>query len=212
MPKMARLRSLFVPACIGLFFLVAAGWYYSFWIPSRHRYLDDRNFRVLRTLSEQVRLSVDNFDRMLDNAADAGITSANLKEYLVNVAPQLEALDEKDGEEVTRNDFGDPPKVAVAADDGTHYLYMAFQRDVNDASIKYAVRTDLDKLERRLIPPDNRNPFEDVLLARNDGSVIFRKSTPGIEVTRIDAFEDDNGAPEKQDGAKTEKPESGRTE
>lgn len=72
MPTMARLRTLFVPACISVLFLVAAGWYYSFWIPARHRYLDDRNFRVLRTLSEQIRLSVDNFDRMLDNAADAG--------------------------------------------------------------------------------------------------------------------------------------------
>ena len=212
MPTMARLRTLFVPACIGLFFLVAAGWYYSFWIPTRHRYLDDRNFRVLRTLSEQIRLSVDNFDRMLDNAADAGITSVNLKEYLVNVAPQLEALDEKDGEAVTRNDFGDPPKVAVAADDGTHYLYMAFQRDVNDTSIKYAVRADLDKLVSRLVPPDNRNPFDDVLLAQNDGSVIFQKSTPGIEVARIDAFEDENGAPGKLEDAKTAKPESGSTE
>lgn len=213
MSTMARLRTLFVPACIGLFFLVAAGWYYSFWIPTRHRYLDDRNFRVLRTLSEQIRLSIDNFDRMLDNAADAGIISVNLKEYLVNVAPQLEALDEKDGEEVTHNDFGDPPKVMVAADDGTHYLYMAFQRDVNDASIKYAVRADLDKLVSRLLPPDNRNPFDDVLLARNDGSVIFQKSTPGIEVSRIDAFEGgEEGASEKPEGAKTEKSKSSSTE
>lgn len=213
MPTMARLRTLFVPACIGLFFLVAAGWYYAFWIPTRHRYLDDRNFRVLRTLSEQIRLSIDNFDRMLDNAADAGIISANLKEYLVNVAPQLEALDEKDGEGVTHNDFGDPPKVTVAADDGTHYLYMAFQRDVNDASIKYAVRADLDKLVSRLVPPDNRNPFDDVLLARIDGSVIFQKSTPGIEVARIDAFEEDEeGALEKPEGAKTEKSKSSSTE
>jgi hypothetical protein len=219
MPTMARLRTLFVPACIGLLFLVAGGWYYSFWIPTRHRYLDDRNFRVLQTLSEQIRLSVDNFDRMLDNAADAGVKSDNLKEYLANVAPQLEAVDEKEGEEVIHNDFGDPPKVAIAADEGTHYLYIAFQRDVNDKRIKYAVRADLDKLVKRLVPPDNRNPFDDVLLAQNDGSVIFQKSTlgtqrstPGIEVARIDAFEDENGALGKPEDAKTEKPESGSAE
>ena len=211
MPTMARLRTLFVPACIGLLFVVAAGWYYAFWIPTRHRYLDDRNFRVLQTLSEQIRLSVDNFDRMLDNAADAGIKSANLKQYLANVAPQLEALDKNDGE-AFRNDFGDPPKVMVAADEGTHYLYMAFQRHVNDGSIKYAVRADLEKLVSRLVPPDNRNPFDDVLLARVDGSVIFQKSTPGIEVAGIDAFEDANGAPEKVESAKTEKPKTGAKE
>src|ERR1700751_1092878 len=126
MLTLARLRSLFVPVCIALALMVVAGWYYSFWLPSRHRYLDDRNFRVLRTLGEQIRLSIDGFDKMLDHAADSRITSESLKDYLRNVAPQLESPEEKESESVVRDDYGDPPKMAVAADDGTHFLYLAF--------------------------------------------------------------------------------------
>jgi len=113
MPTLARLRSLLVPASIGLALVVAAGWYYSFWLPSRHRYLDDRNFRVLKTLGEQVRLSIDGFDKILDHAADSGIARESLNDYLHNVAPQLDSPEEKESESVIRNDYGDPPKVAV---------------------------------------------------------------------------------------------------
>src|SRR3954447_16796204 len=55
MSQLVRLRSLFVPASIVLFLLFAAGWYTLFWLPSESRYLDDRNFRVLHMLSDQIR-------------------------------------------------------------------------------------------------------------------------------------------------------------
>jgi hypothetical protein len=89
MSTLVRLRSFIVPASLALILALAAGWYHFFWLPSEHRYLDDRNFRVLKTLSDQIRLSINNFDRMLDDAADSGITGT-LKDYLSNVAPQLE--------------------------------------------------------------------------------------------------------------------------
>src|SRR5439155_16448791 len=188
---------LFVPITIGVIIVAGLGYYSLFWLPSQQRYLDDRNFRVLKTVSEQVRLSVNNFDKMMDNAAEAGIKSENLGGYLRNVAPQLETP--KDGESepvigrIADNNYSDPPKVAVAADEGTHFLYLAFQHDPRDPTTKYAVRTDLDKLIRGLLPPNNRNPFDVVLVAQNNGRVIFQQSSPGIDVARIDTLADASG-------------------
>src|SRR5260370_27671431 len=95
MPTSVRLRGFFVPASVGLILIVAVGWYNLFWLPSKHRYLDDRNFRVLRTLSEQIRLGINNFDKMMDNAADAGIGGDQIQEELPNIAPQIEKTEEQ---------------------------------------------------------------------------------------------------------------------
>jgi len=128
MSTLIRLRSLFVPITIGVIIVAGLGYYSLFWLPSQQRCLDDRNFRVLKTLSEQVRLSVNNFDKMMDNAADAGIKSENLGGYLRNVAPQLEKPEDNESKPVIGGDYGDPPKIAVAADEGTHFLYLGLIR------------------------------------------------------------------------------------
>src|SRR5258708_12496698 len=112
MPTSVRLRGLFVPASVGLILIVAVGWYNLFWLPSKHRYLDDRNFRVLKTLSEQIRLGINNFDKMMDNAADAGIARDKLQEYLTNGAPQLEKPhDEKTKSIIGKHHYAAPPTV-----------------------------------------------------------------------------------------------------
>src|SRR6266478_4579763 len=118
MPTSVRLRSFFVPASIGLILVAAIGWYNLFWLPSEHRYLDDRNFRVLKNLSVQIRASINNFDKMLDNAADSGITGSTLEDYLRSVAPQLEKPKDEESKPVIGSDYSDPPRIAVAADEG----------------------------------------------------------------------------------------------
>jgi hypothetical protein len=207
MPTSVRLRRFFVPASIGLILVVAVGWYDFLWLPSEHRYLDDRNFRVLKTLSVQIRASIDNFDKMLDNAADSGITNSTLEDYLSSVVPQLEKPKDEESKPIIGSDYSDPPRIAVAADEGTHFLYLAFQRK----QVKYPVRTDLNKLIGKLLPPDN--PFNILLVARHDGEVIFQKSTDdfqtssaGIELARLDMLEDASG------DTKTGKPDPIRVE
>src|ERR1700731_3975660 len=108
MKTLVRLRSFFLPASIGLLLVVAAGFYNLVWLPSEHRYLDDRNFRLLTTLSEQISASINNFDKMMDNASDSGISDAMLESYLNKVAPQLKRLDKEDGK-VLGDAYGDPP-------------------------------------------------------------------------------------------------------
>jgi len=217
MPTSVRLRRFIVPASVGLILLVAVGWYNFFWLPDTHRYLDDRNFRALKTLSEQIRLGINNFDKMMDNAADSGISNDKLQDYLSHVAPQLEKPDDEETESIIgkgdSSNYGDPPKISVVADEGTHFLYMAFKRTVEapvrstrHKQVRYAIRTDLDKLISKVLPPTNRNPFNIVLVARDDGTVIFQKSSPGIEVARIDTFEDESTAEQKK-----KKPEEAAT-
>jgi hypothetical protein len=219
MPTSVRLRRLFVPASIGLILAITIGWYNFFWLPSRDRYFDDRNFRVLKNLSEQIRLGINNFDKMMDNAADSGITNDRLQDYLSNVAPQLEKPADEETESIIGKDgnsYGDPPKISVVADDGTHFLYMAFKRAVQTGipstkskGVQYAIRTDLDKLIGKVLPPTNRNPFRIVLMAQESGTAIFQKSSPGIEVARIETFENESGADKK---GKPEDPAIGKSE
>lgn len=141
----------------------------------------------MTTLCEQISASINNFDKMMDNASDTGVTDETLKSYLKAVAPQLTRLDFED-RRVLGDSYGDPPNITVLPDEGTHFLYFAFLRAQNKT--EYAVRTDLDELIRRVLPPDNRNPFDVVLLAQGDGTVIFQKSAPGLAVARIEALED----------------------
>src|ERR1700680_528849 len=194
MSTLVRLRSLFVPASIGLILVVAVGWYNFFRIPSENRYLDDRNFRVVKTPSEQISPGINTFEKMMDNAAESGITSHTLGPYLASVVPQLVSLEQGDWEPFIGDDFSDPPKIAVAADDGTHFLYLAFKRQPKGhAAVQYAVRTDLNKLIDKLLPPSNRSPFDVVLLAQSDGTVIFQKSLSGIDVERVNTLDDASG-------------------
>jgi hypothetical protein len=205
MSMLVRMRRLFLPVSVGLFVVLAAGLYNFAWLPSQHKYLDNRNFRLLSTLGDQISTSINTFDKMLDNAADSGVpgndtakdsdanTDTNLNFYLKQVAPRLESMDEED-QKILGDDYGDPPNIAVRADEGTHFLYFAFKRTRDQITRKYAVRTDLDKLIRGLLPPRNRNPFDVVLVAQTDGTVIFQSSAPGLAVTNIDAFEDQSVA------------------
>ncbi len=211
MPTLVKMRSLFLPVSIGLFVVLAAGLYNFAWLPSQHKYLDSRNFRLLSTLGEELSTSVNTFDKMLDNAADSGVIGIDknpqgndengLKEYLQQVAPRLESVDSQD-REVLGDDYGDPPNIAVRADEGKHFLYFAFKRSLDGDTTRYAVRTDLDRLIGGLLPPANRNPFDVVLVAQKDGTVIFQSSAPELAVANIGAFEEESLA------AKTSKTES----
>ena len=195
MQKLARLRGLFLPTAIGLTLGVMAGWYYLIWLPLQHRYLDERNFRLLAVLSQEIQSSINNFDKMLDNASDSGITDKDdvLKDYLKQLAPQLKVVEGEDLE-VIGDDYGDPPNIAVRADEGTHFLYLAFKRTVNKETTKYAVRTDLDKLIGTLLPPTDRNPFDALLIANTDGTVVFQKSSQVLVLAKVDVILEESAA------------------
>ncbi len=68
-----RLRRFIIPAVIGLLLLVAIAFYNLSVLPGERSYLDERNFRALKTLSNQIFQSINTFDKMVDNATAAGL-------------------------------------------------------------------------------------------------------------------------------------------
>ena len=207
MPKRSWLRGLIVPLSILSILGVAFVAYYLYWVPSRQRLLDDRGFRYLKTLSDQIRLTANTYDKMLDHAVESGVIDAksksatrkNLDEFLTNVAPQLALVDVAEGKQLFNNDdFADPPKIAIEADEGTHFLYFAFGHEPEDkptvwGPFDFAVRTDLDQLINGLLGAPDLSPFDVVLISQGDGKVIFQKSLSGIEVAEIKKLEDASG-------------------
>jgi hypothetical protein len=204
MLKFAWLRNLIVPLVILFIFVVCFSIYYLYWVPDRQRHLDDRGFRYLSTLSDQIRLTLNTYDKMMDYAVDAGVvpkgekageTKAKqtkeplaLKTYLERVEPSLQAVDREDAAHViSPGDYRDPPMIAVQADEGTHFLYLAFHSSKGE---DFALRTDLDKLIQRLLGPPELSPFDVLLVSRNDGKVIFQRSISGVEVAQIKSLEE----------------------
>ncbi len=215
MRKPTWLRSLIVPVSILSILFVAFVAYYMYWVPSRQRLLDDRGFRYLKTLSDQIRLSMNTYDRMMDNAMNSGVveawankpgtinenaTRSNLQKFLANVAPQLVLVEAGEADPaVGKSSYEDPPRIAVKADEGTHFLYFAFRHELDqDAftaqkTFDFALRTDLDQAINRLLGAPSLSPFDVVLLAQGDGKVIFQRSLSGVEVSQITGLEDASG-------------------
>jgi hypothetical protein len=193
--NLSWLRNLFVPIIIVSVLFVAFGAFYLYWVPNRQRHLDDRGFRYLNTLSDQIRLTINTYDKMLDNAVDAEISRSMLPQYLNQVAPQLKVPELSEASHAVGSDCDDPPKIAVESDEGTHLLYLAFRRVPKNRRdpTAYVVQTDLDKLINELLGPANLIPFDVVLVARGDGHVIFQKSLSGIDVAQIRDLEDASG-------------------
>jgi hypothetical protein len=197
-PKLIWLRRFIVPAIIVSALFVAFVGYYLYWVPNRQRHLDDRGFRYLKTLSDQIRLTLNTYDKMLDNAVDGGVSEHNLQDYLGNVAPQLVAQERSEVDHIIGDDYDDPPKIAIVADEGTHFLYLAFGRNrehkgPRNRPLTYAIRMDLDKLIDGLLGSPDIRPFDVVLVAQRSGKVIYQKSLSGIEVSQIKNLDDASG-------------------
>jgi hypothetical protein len=193
------MRALLIPECIAFILLIAVLAYNFYFLPTQRRYFDDCNLRILKALTDQIRLSINAYDKMIDNAESSGVTGTALPAYLASVAPQLVKAEEDESRAVVGDDYGDPPKIAVASDEGTHFLYLAFK---HGRSTRYTIRTDFEKLVDKLSPPASRCPFDAILIAQSDGTVIYQRSTSGIAISRINTL--DNALVDE----KQKKPES----
>jgi hypothetical protein len=187
MSVLVRLRRFIIPAAIGLLLLSAIAFYNLSVLPRERAYLDERNFRALKTLSNQIFQSINNFDKMVDNATSAGLKEKSLQTYFKNQSSHLEEFSYQDSKQIVGDDYGDPPKIAVATDEGTHFLYLAFKRTELP---KFALRTDLEKLINKI---SSRCPFDIVVVAQADGTVIYQTTQPGIGLARINALENASG-------------------
>jgi len=128
MPKFAAyIRLLFLPVSIGLIALLAAGWYNFIWLPAQLHDLDARNFRLLKTMGEQIKASVDNFDKMLDNAAAFGVKGGDgLRAFFKDLNLDMEGSPAEAKSVLAAADYDDPPRVMIRSDEGTHFLYLGY--------------------------------------------------------------------------------------
>jgi len=192
--NLSWLRNLFIPFIVMAVLFVGFGAYYLYWVPNRQRHLDDRGFRYLKTLSEQIRLTINTYDKMMDHAVEAGVSKRDLPDYLKLTAPQLTVPGDSEVNHAIGKDesgYGDPPKIDIEVDEGKHFLYLAFAFE-KDGDHR-VLRTDLDSLITELLGPDTLSPFDVVLVARSDGSVIFQKSLSGVEMVQLNNLEDASG-------------------
>jgi hypothetical protein len=138
-------------------------------------------------LSDQIRLTINTYDKMLDNAvASGGVTTrsgavdeSKLEIYLNLVSPELVVPEKSETEHIIGKDYDDPPRIAVKADEGTHFLYLAFRHSEKEEGkqapkepAELVVRTDLDKLINGLLGPPDVSPFDVVLLAQSNGNIV----------------------------------------
>ena len=193
-----QLRALVLPLGVAAFSAAALAWYGLVWVPAQQRYLNERNFRLLRTLSVQIKAKVDNFDLALDHTLEsydfARYTPEKLKQYVALFAPELEVLSQEDTDtrEIVLNDAGDPPHVAVQRDEGRSYLYLGLRRPVEegarDKDFKIAAKADLEVALGSFLNPGEE--FDALLLVDRNGQTILQRSPSGLELSRVDRLTD----------------------
>ena len=65
-----HLRAILLPLAVAVASIALVAWYGFVKIPAQQRYITDRNLRLLKTKSAQIKSKVDNFDLSVDHAID----------------------------------------------------------------------------------------------------------------------------------------------
>jgi hypothetical protein len=197
--RSVQLRALLLPLCVAIASMAALAWYGFVWIPSQQKYLNERNFRLLRTLGAQIKTKVDNFDGALDHALkslDGGDKLSSLKELVRRFAPDLEVLavtehppamqDPPSLEQSVLSRAGDPPRVQLQRDEGRNYLYLGLKQKLGHGqqTVFVLAKADLENATAPYLTP--RPEFDALLLVSRNGRVIAQESPQGLKLARVD--------------------------
>ena len=125
--RMSRLRAIGPPLAVATLSVAALVWFDKIWMPAQQQYLNERNLRVLRTISAQIKAKVDNFDQALDHAIDSfPIEDGNvdlLQKYVKLLSPELEIVtSDPKNPAFAKVTPWDPPNVTIQRDEGHNYL------------------------------------------------------------------------------------------
>src|SRR6267143_6134430 len=211
-----QLRAVLIPVGVAVFSIAALAWYGFVYIPSQQRYLNERNIRLLRTLGAQIRSKVNNFDQAMDHAVESFIINGKpiapekdqdrheLREYVKGFAPELDVLEKAEESEMLEKAsasagpdkggkpfslFDDPPRVKIVNDEGTHFLYLFYERAFRPDSIEKTVKIQLGvKADIESVVAEDlstRSEFETLVLADGEGRVIAQ-SKSGVRLVRLD--------------------------
>lgn len=199
-------RSLYVPLAMLLIAGAAACWYLLIWAPAQRAYLKDRDLRLLSIMSSQIQARVDNLDSILDHAAESNKRGKELQVFFEDQGIDFLGPSKGDdysnclpkaGDQCYRPEVdyrlvkraGDPPRVEIKRDEGTDYLYLAFE----NSSTIILVRARIVDL---VVPfMRTKQDFDALLLVQRNGHVIFYRAEPLLQLARIDALQDSQGQP-----------------
>ena len=190
-----RLRAVGPPLAVAAVSVAALVWFDKIWIPAQQQYLNERNLRVLRTISAQIKAKVDNFDQAIDHAIDSfPIENGNVElfqKYVKLLSSELEIVtaDPKHPAFAKVTPW-DPPNVRIQRDDGRNYLYIGYRHDSEHRGrppITLIARGDLDQVTEPFL---KRSDFDALLLLDGHGATIAQQSSSGLELTNVEKLRD----------------------
>lgn len=205
----SRFGAVLVPIGVAVLLLGGLAWYEFARVPAQEAYLNERNLRLLSTISGAIKAKIESFDGALDHAVtsfrpakdkDAVDTFArgvrlfapDLEVLALDPSPTKPRADDPNTPEVRLlNAAADPPRVLVERDEERYYLYLGARLEIADDTplhgtsvIKVFARSDLDAVLKPLL--DGNSEFADILVTTDAGDVIAQDSSVGLSLARID--------------------------
>jgi hypothetical protein len=194
-------RAIALPVSVAILSIAGLIWFDRVWVPAQRQYLSERNLRILRALSSQMKARVDNFDSAIDHAIDSMPSSKSghfnekeLQEYVRLFAPDLEIVVKEDSNEIPALEPSDPPRVALRRDEGRNYLYLAYshaQTREGNGRVEVVARADIGQVAAPYLTP--REEFDALLVVDRHGETIAQRSTSGLDLSRIKGLLDRAG-------------------
>jgi hypothetical protein len=198
-----RLGAVLVPIGVAIVLISALTWYGFVRVPAREAYLNERNLRLLSTVSGAIKAKIESFDGALDHAVNSFKPTRNkdavetFRQAVRLFAPDLEIValdpprvahgsdDPNAPEARLLKAAADPPRVLVERDEGRYYLYLGarLQGD-GDSVVTIFARSDLEAVLAPLL--DGKSEFTAVMVTTASGEVIAQNSSVGPTLSRLD--------------------------
>ncbi|MDN3515478.1 MAG: cache domain-containing protein [Candidatus Brocadia sp.] len=204
--KSSQLTQLRVSAITLFVLLIAFGAYYAFYVSSQKTYFTNRNFRLLADAGNQIRLKIENLHTVLNNAADIVVfdkgNSKKVKEVL-DLVPDLKLLNDPSIEKInpvtglfrelgwtpliTREENVKPAiSLNVKQEEETFWVYFDYTGGADSGRIRIRARSNF--LNKLIEPFFSRKVFDAVILAEEDGKVIFQRISSELRVVTLETL------------------------
>jgi len=155
---------------------------YYIHIRAQREYLTSRNFRILATMSDQIKVTVDNYQTVIRNACKEATQAARQLE--------LVAFLKQAGLELVEGDCKHGVNVGK--------LYLSVQREgvqldawlhLKDKKSGVEARINLKDVLGKFMPSEGDTVFEDIVVAdQHEGRVLYQQSRSGLRFTEVNVF------------------------
>jgi hypothetical protein len=159
------------PVVLLLGFLLALAGYYFLYAQKKTTYLVGRNFRLLATMGDEVRDSVQSYAKFLESQ---GNEKTDEKIKGLERVPCVEKRPET-GPMIRLTKSENPIEIAV------------FNKGV-------CARLAPDQIFKPIFDPSSKGAFDRVLLARENGEVFFQSGASDLRISRLDPLIEKSGA------------------